>query len=291
MNARNKIPAAIIIVSYNTCDLTRDALKALYLSSVLPNQIIVVDNASTDGSIGMVKKEFPEVILIENKQNLGFAKANNLAIKEYVKEPFIWLLNSDTKAGNKTLEQLYDFMVNNPKIGAVEPSLVYPDGSNQSVGGYFPGILNTLLYLLPFTYFAPFGIKKRLKTIAFLPQPISDVGVKLDYLTGAALFLRKEVLDKAGLLGEEYFMYFEETDLCWRIKRAGFDVVAIKTEPVMHIYGGSYKSKTDPERLKIFLQSLSLFVRKNYSGVKKYFILGEVYLFGKLSIFIKGLKK
>lgn len=284
-------PVSVVIVSFNTIDLTKNALLALGNSFVLPSQVIVVDNASTDGSVEMIKNDFPEVVLIESKENLGFAKANNLAIKEFAKEPFIWLLNSDTRAGNKTLGQLYDFMVNNPKIGAVEPSLVYPDGSMQSVGGYFPGILNTLLYLLPFTYLLPFGIKKRLKTIAFLPQSIPDNGIKLDYLTGAAIFLRRNILDEVGLLGEDYFMYFEETDLCWRIKRAGFDLMAIKTDPVMHVYGGSYKSKTDQKRLQIFLKSLQIFVNKNYFGIKKYLILVEVYLFGQFSIFIKGLKK
>jgi GT2 family glycosyltransferase len=281
------VPVTVVVVSFNTRELTRKAILALRDSVVLPEEIIVVDNNSTDGSKEMITEDFPEIRLVTNSENLGFARANNLAIGLAKEAKYVWLLNSDTEAGLKTLGELYDYMEANEKIGALEPQLVYPDSSGQSVGGFFPGILNVFLYLLPLFYFFPASFKRRLKSLALYPQELPVVGLELDYVTGAAMFLRKAALDQVGLLGEDYFMYFEETDLCWRLGRAGWQVRAIKTDPVMHVYGGSYKGRYDAKRLKIFLDSLKIFVKKYYSGPRKYIILAEVFLLGRLSLWIK----
>lgn len=286
----NRVPVSVIIVSFNTRDLTRKALMSLRGSAMQPAQIIVVDNNSSDDSVQMIKNEFKEVVLIENKENLGFAKANNLAIK-MVDQPYVWLLNSDAEAGKNTLGELYGCMEKNPKIGALSPQLVYPDGKLQSFGGFFPSCLNVFLYLLPALYFLPVSIKRKLKTLAIYPQPIPEKGIELDYATGAALFLRKEALDKAGLLGEDYFMYFEETDLCWRLKKTGWKIKAINTDPVMHVYGGSFKARNDAKRLGVFLESLKIFIQKNYEGWGKYVILLEIVLLGRVSILLKGIRK
>ncbi len=286
-----RIPVSTIMLSYNTKDLTRKALKALFCGSAIPAQVIVVDNNSQDGSAAMVRSEFPQVTLIENEDNIGFAKANNLAIRQYVDQPYIWLLNSDTEVGKDSLLNLFDYLEAHKEVVGVEPSLVYPDRSLQSVGGFFPTSTNVLLYLFPVSFFFPQTLKRKIRGMSLYPQPIPETGLLLDYITGAASMFRRSILDEVGLLGEEYFMYFEETDLCWRIKQAGHKLLAVNTDPVMHVYGGSYKKKTDPNRLKIFLQSLKIFVNKNYTGFRKYFILAEIFLFGRLSIWIKGLKK
>jgi GT2 family glycosyltransferase len=286
----SKIPVCVIVVSFNTKELTKKALNALFASSKLPEEVVVVDNDSRDGSVEMVKSEFPEVKIIQNNQNLGFAKANNMAIRQ-TKQPYVWLLNSDTETGSSSLEQLYKFMESHSDVGAVGPQLVYPTGDLQSVGGYFPSFLNVLGYLLPFGYFLPKKMKMRSRRLAVYPQDLAGQGLELDYVTGAAAFLRRSALEKVGLLAEDYFMYFEETDLCWRLKKAGWKLFAIPTEPVMHIYGGSFKTKRDPKRLRIFLQSLRTFVRKNYSKTKELPILAAVFIFGELSIFIKGKRK
>lgn len=290
-NSKTKIPVSVIIVNYNTRELTKKALEALYDSSVLPEEIIVVDNNSSDGSVEMIKNEFLDVILIESKENLGFARANNSAIREKAAQPYVWLLNSDTETGEDSLKELFDFMEKNQKVGAVEPLLVYPNGDLQSVGGYFPSIGNVFLYLFPLSYFLSLNVKSKIKSIALYPQNLPEEGRGLDYVTGAAMFLRKKALDEAGLLGEDYFMYFEETDLCWRLKNKGWKVIAINTEPVRHVYGGSFKGKYDVRRLQIFLDSLKIFVKKNYNGIKKRIILLEIALFGEISMALKGLKK
>lgn len=287
----NKIPVSVIIISFNTRNLTRKALLSLRGSNAQPAQIIVVDNDSSDDSVQMIKNEFKEVVLIENKENLGFAKANNLAIKKIADQPYVWLLNSDAEAGKNTLRELHDCMEKNPKIGALSPQLIYPDGKLQSFGGFFPSCLNLFLYLIPLSYFLPVSVKRKLKNLAIYPQTIIGDGIELDYATGAALFLRKKALDQVGLLEEDYFMYFEETDLCWRLKKSGWKVMAINTEPVMHVYGGSFKTRRDAKRLGLFLESLEKFVKKNYKGLKKNFILAEIMILGKISIILKGFKK
>jgi GT2 family glycosyltransferase len=286
-----KLPVSVVIVSFNTKDLTRKALQALYNSRVLPEQVILVDNNSHDGSAQMVREEFPQVLLVESKENLGFAKGNNRAIKEAAIQPFVWLLNSDTETGNRTLEQLFAYMEAHPEIGALGPQLIYPDNRLQSVGGYFPSILNVFYYLFPFLYFLPQAWRAHFKSIALFPQSIPERGLDLEYVTGAALLLRRTALDQVGLMSEDYFMYFEETDMCWRMKKAGWKIRAIPTDPVVHVYGGSFKSTYDKKRLKLFQESLAIFVKKNFSGMKKNIILLELFCFGNISILLKKFKR
>ena len=284
------VSITVIIVNYKTPVLTRRTLLALFNSSVQPAEVILVDNNSEDSTVALVKQEFPQVKIIENTENFGFAKANNQAIRQFSTQPYIWLLNSDTETGQKSLEQLLDFMMAHPKVGALGPQLVYPNREWQSVGGYFPSVSNVFTYLIPFTVLLPKLIRRKLKSLVIYPQALSKEGIEIEYVTGAALFLRKSALDEVGLLCEDYFMYFEETDLCLRLKRAGWEIKAIDTDPVMHVYGGSFKTKYDPKRLKIFLTSLALFVNKNCVGFKKNLILAEIIIIGPLSLLLKRFK-
>lgn len=284
------VPVSVIIINYKTPELTINAIRALYKSTVIPAQIILVDNCSNDGCVDKVRKFFPSISIIENLNNVGFAKANNKAIREVVNQPFVWLLNSDTETGPKSLEMLYEYIIRYPKLAAVGPQLVYPTRELQSVGGFFPSLSNVFLYLLPLTFFFPKKIRRRFKTLALYPQPIPQEGKELDYVTGAACFLRKAALEQVGVLAEDYFMYFEETDLCFKLKQAGWGVRVVNTDPVMHIYGGSFKTRYDSHRLKLFLESLQIFVKKNYIGFRKWAIISEIKVLGPLSLVLKKLK-
>lgn len=285
----NKLPVSVIIVNYKTPDLTLKALRALYASSQLPAQIILVDNASEDNTPELVRVEFPQVEVIENKKNLGFAGGNNLGIKQST-QPYIWFLNSDTETGKQSMEQMYTYLEHNKNIGAVGPQLVYPNGELQSTGGFFPTVCNVFYYLFPFTFFLSKTLRAQMHSIALFPQEVGEAGLPLDYVTGAAIMVRKSVIDQIGGMPEEYFMYFEETDWCFQMRKAGFELKVINTEPVMHVYGGSFKTKYDTRRLTMFLNSLKKFVKKNYTGYKKIMILAEVTLFGRISIVLKLLK-
>lgn len=286
----DRLPISVIIVNYKTSDLTVRALSALFCSSRLPSQVILVDNHSEDGVIDRVKKLFPEVQIMESAENLGFAKANNWALTHAVTQPFVWLLNSDTETGEKSLEELYTQMSRHEDLGAIGPQLVYPNGELQSVGGFSPSIINVFTYLVPISFFLPKKIRQRMRSIALFPQRIPQDGIILDYVTGAACLLRKKALDEVGLLAEDYFMYFEETDLCFRLKKAGWMIKAIDTEPVMHVYGGSFKTKYDARRLTLFLESLKIFVKKNIKGFQKFIILLEIGMLGRISVLLKRLR-
>lgn len=288
--AKPRVPVSVIVVNWKTPDLTCKALIALYNSTVIPEQVIMVDNASGDETVARVRHQFPDVIILENQENVGFAKANNQAIRTVVNQPYVWLLNSDTETGPQSLAQLVEYVVANPRVGAVGPQLVYPTRAWQSVGGFFPTPTNVLYYLIPLTWFLPAAWRRRLHSLALYPQPIPETGLKLDYVTGAAVLLRRAALDEVGLLAEEYFMYFEETDLCWRLHQAGWGRHVIPTDPVMHVYGGSYKTAFDPRRLRRMLDSLLLFVTKNYRGARRSLIVGEIKLLGSLSLVLKRFK-
>ena len=251
---------------------------------------MVVDNGSVDGSAEIVAKEFSRVKLIKSAINLGYAKANNLAIKCVKDARYVWLLNSDTEVGRNVLQQSFDFLEANSAVAAIEPQLVYPSGAWQSVGGFFPTPINVLAYLVPLINFFPRQWRVKCKLIGLYPQEIKQEGKDLDYVTGAALFLRRSALEQVGVLNENYFMYFEEVDLCWRLRSAGWKIMAIKSDPVVHIYGGSFKTQYAARRLKLFLDSMTLFVRNNYTGFKKMAILAEIRILGSISLFFKGLK-
>lgn len=293
MNVRKSsptLPVAAIIVTYNTRTLTLAAINALLRSSVLPERIIVVDNASTDGTFEAIQARYLTVECIRFSTNEGFAKANNYALSLLTTETYAWLVNSDTEVHKDTLGVLYAYAEAHPNVGMVGPTMVYPDGSLQSVGGYFPSVINVFRYLVPFGVIFPPRIRGTFHDIALFPQPIFGEK-KVDYVTGAACLLRRSALEKAGVLGEQYFMYFEETDLAWRLKKQGYVVLALRTPPVMHVYGGSYKRAHDKKRLEQFLESLVVFVKTNYTGVRRIAILFLVRLFGSFSIMLRSLKQ
>ncbi|HSR89205.1 MAG TPA: glycosyltransferase family 2 protein [Candidatus Udaeobacter sp.] len=287
---KNILPVSAIITTYKTKDFALKALAALYAAASLPKQVIVIDNNSNDGTVEALRAAFPQAEYVVNEKDLGYAGSNNRAIREFATEPYVWLLSSDTETGAHSMEQLYQFIELHPEVGAVGPQLVYPDRSWQSVGGFFPTPLNVFLYLLPITKLLPAAVRRKLKLIGLFPQAIPDGGIELDYVTGAAILLRKKALDKVGLMSEDFYMYFEDTDLCLRLRKDNWKCVVINSDPVMHVYGGSFKTKYDKRRLKITLDSLVLFINKHYSGWKKYVMIFEVKLLGPMSLLIKRLK-
>lgn len=284
------LPVSVVIGTYKTKDMAMKALAALYAGVSLPAQVIVIDNNSGDGTIEALRAVFPQVYYVQNERDLGYAGSNNRAIREFVTQPYVWLLSSDTEPGMESLQQLYEYMESHIEVGAVGPQLVYPDRSLQSVGGFFPSPTNVFFYLIPITKLLPRKVRGKLKQIGILPQPLPDNGLELDYVTGAAIFLRKKALDQIGLMSEDFYMYFEDTDLCLRLRRAGWKCIVINSDPVMHVYGGSFKTRYDKRRLAITMESLILFIKKHYSGWKRNLMIAEVRLLGPVSLLVKRLK-
>lgn len=239
---KGSVDLSVIIVSFNTKALLRQCLNSLINSnffridskknsSQLENfEIIVIDNASTDGSVEFLKgvsfkKDTPyqKIKLILNKENLGFARANNLGIRK-ARGDYILLLNSDTKVAKNALKKLFDFAKTKDNLGIAGPRLLNADNSFQSSTAPF--------YTLPVVALSLFGGDRLLRSCP--PR-----AKKVDWVSGSCFLIKKEVIEKIGLLDEKFFMYIEETEFCYRAKKAGFEVWFYPGAEVYHLVRGS----------------------------------------------------
>jgi GT2 family glycosyltransferase len=254
---------SIIIVNYNTRKFLKKCLASVY-AQVPPFDLetIVVDNNSHDGSIDMLRENFKQVIGIENAENVGFSRANNLGI-EKARGRFILLLNSDTEIMGNALEILYLFLDNHPEVGVVTPRLVYPDFTDQGVARAFPTPVNSLLgrrsiltRLFPNNRFSRKYLLSRTHT--------SEEPFEIDWGSGACLMLRKEVIEDTGLLDEDFFMYWEDADLCFRAKQKEWSVYCVPEAVVIHHEGKSAGSKSSNRLIIEFNRSAYHYYRKHH---------------------------
>lgn len=270
---------SIIIVNWNTKELLDKCLSTIYKHvHDLNYEVIVSDNGSTDGSIEMVKENYPQAVLVENGKNIGFGSANNTAVKHSSGKNILFL-NSDTEIFDNSIKKLYDFLNSNDKIGACGGKLLYPDRTLQHSYGYFP----TFKRIVWITISGLLHINFKRKPLGVIPYDIYNP-IQVDYIVGADLMVKRSVLDKSGVFDENFFAYFEETDLCYRIKEAGFQVWYVPECQIIHIYGGTFKRFSE-EKFKIFTESQFKYYKKNlghYKHLKYYFMLDN---FIKYNIF------
>jgi len=263
------IDLSISIVSWNTKSLLRDCLRSVREKvEGLSYEVFVVDNASTDGSPEMVGKEFPEVRLIANEQNRGFAAANNQALR-LAQGRYVILLNPDTLVHRGALETMVRFMDGHPEAGAVGCRLLNGDGTIQRSTRRMP-TFTTMLYdntlLGKFAYF-------RRKVKDFKGRALEEVEA-VDATSGAALMIRRSLLDEIGLMDEGYFMFLEEVDLCRRIWAKGFKVYVVPQAVITHLGGESRRQH--PEIRLIIQRSLMRYFLK-YEGPIKTTLFKFVY--------------
>ncbi|HJW89050.1 MAG TPA: glycosyltransferase family 2 protein [Anaerolineales bacterium] len=248
---------SIIVVSWNTRELLEECLSSIsnHLRSA-EYEVIVVDNASTDGSVQMVKKLFPQVGLIENPVNLGFAVANNQALK-IAAGRFLLLLNSDAMLISDSVSEALDFMNRHPAAGACGVRLINPDGTYQGSHADFPTLRSEFLnatslgtrFVRPYYPSHPPGCEAEL--------------CEADWVTGAFILLRREVYEQVGGMDESFWMYSEETDWCYRVKQAGWKIYYLPRIEVLHIGGGSSANRR-VEMVGQLYQSKVLFFAKHY---------------------------
>jgi len=244
----------IVIVSYSVRDRLRDCLRSLSRQ-----RVIVVDNASGDGSALMMRTEFPAVELIANTNNRGFAAACNQGIAAS-SEDFILILNPDTVVTPAALQILLDTLRVEPRAGACGPRILNPDGSLQPSCRRFPTLPRLLLDELGFGKLFPhskfFGSYR-------MTWWAHDQLREVDQLMGAALLLRRAALEQTGAFDERFFMYFEEVDLCLRLHEAGWKVLFVPAAQVMHHGGQSARQGLQAATLYRY-RSLAAFYRKHY---------------------------
>jgi N-acetylglucosaminyl-diphospho-decaprenol L-rhamnosyltransferase len=251
---------SIIIVSWNTCDLTRNCLASVYAyPPKCEFEVCVVDNASADGSAAMIRESFPQARLIENDENVGFARANNQAIRQTTAH-YVLLLNSDTRAHPGALEALVTFMNEHPEAGAAGAHILNPDGTLQMSCYPAPTVSRELWRLLHLDTLRPYGEYRMADWSTEHPQEI-------DSALGAGLILRRKALDGVGLLDENYFMYSEEIDLCYRLKKSGWHIYWVPQARIIHYGGQSTRQAAVAMFLRLY-QGKIIYIRKHYGRLK-----------------------
>jgi N-acetylglucosaminyl-diphospho-decaprenol L-rhamnosyltransferase len=234
------VDLSVIVVSYNTRDLLAACLDSVQ-SARYPGsrEVLVVDNASSDGSAEMVAAQYPTCALVRNSENRGFAAANNQALA-LAAGRLILLLNSDTALTPESLVEMQSAFGAYPDLGIVGPALLNDDHSRQPSWGDFPSVWQEFLFqtylfkLWPVRF--PYGRRVR-------PHLLVDYQHfhRVDWVTGAALMMKREVYERAGGLPQENFMYGEELEFCARAQRAGFGVAYVPAAEVYHRQGGSVR--------------------------------------------------
>jgi GT2 family glycosyltransferase len=244
----------VIIVNWNTKDLLCQCIDSLAQRvKNIDTEILVVDNGSTDGSVAAVREKFPGVRLIENSMNLGFAKANNHALS-ISKGRYLLLLNPDTQVKDEAIPQMLSFMNAHAEAGVVGAQLLNADGSKQNSIANFPSLATELLNksLLRRLFPDKFPGKER-----DYPGP-----VEVDSVIGACMLVRRETVEQVGPLDEEYFLFLEETDWCYRMKKAGWKVYHIPQTEVLHFQGKSAEAEKAKARIEYYRSRYHYF-RKN----------------------------
>jgi N-acetylglucosaminyl-diphospho-decaprenol L-rhamnosyltransferase len=247
---------SIIIVSWNTRELLEGCLTSIYAHPPHGEfEVFVVDNASSDGSAQMVEEHFPPVRLIENSENIGFARANNLAIQQGIGR-YVLLLNPDTEVKPGAIEALVEFMDDNPRAGAAGSCLLSPNDTLQPSCHPEPTISRELWRLFHLDKLYPYAI-----------YPIERWDLKtprlVDALQGACIILRRKALDQVGLLDEDFFIYSEEVDLCYRLRKSGWEIFWVPQSRVVHLGGQSTQQASKEMFLHLYRGKL-LYFRKHH---------------------------
>ena len=232
---------SVVIVSWNTRQMLLDALASFLPWRDVEGEVVVVDNASADGSADAVEEQYPDVQVIRNDRNLGFAGGVNTGLRA-ARYPWVLLLNTDTLVIDDAIARLLDYAAEHPEVGIAGPRVRNGDGSFQPSCLRFPSLLNLAL------------------SAVFLQRFSSDSDVfyrersggappragRVDAVSGCCFLIRDSVLEKVGVLDEGYFMYVEEIDLCYRAWRAGFEVHYAPVGEITHFFAGS--SRQEPRR-------------------------------------------
>jgi N-acetylglucosaminyl-diphospho-decaprenol L-rhamnosyltransferase len=251
---------SVVIVNWNVRDLLQRCVESVLSSQrSITTEIIVVDNASVDGSVEMLRAEFPQTVLIANPENRGFPAANNQGIAA-AQGRYVLLLNPDTEVLADALDALVQYMDAHPDVGLVGPQLLHPDGQVQSSRRRYP-TLATLFF--ESTWLESLAPRALLRRYYVLDQPDNAV-LDVDWITGAAMLARREVIQQVGGMDERFFMYSEELDWCRRIKAAGWRVVYHPEARVIH-YEGKSSEQAMPARHVNFQRSKIRYARK-YHG-------------------------
>ena len=256
----------VVIVSYNVKYYLAQCLESLFKGlEGIASEVVVVDNASTDGSVEFVRAHFPKVRIIANTENLGFAKANNLAIRESCSQ-YVLLLNPDTLIGEKVIANLLAFMDSRPLSGAAGVRMLHADGkvAKESRRG-IPDPLTAFFKMSGLCERFPHHHRMGKYYMSYLPW---DAVARIEIVSGAFCMLRREALQDIGLLDEDFFMYGEDIDLSFRLCKGGWENWYLPLD-IIHYKGESTK-RTSYRYVYVFYDAMLIFLRKHYAQMMSF---------------------
>ena len=263
---------SVVIVNYRTFELTKNTINSIldydYPFSL---EIFVVDNASGDDSLARLKDYFKDKVkFIASKENNGFAAGNNQALRQGSGK-YQLLLNSDTIVWENTLEDIYKYMERHDDVGACGCQVLLENGElDKACKRSFPNVKNSFFRL----FHIPTNSKDDNYNLTDLPD---DEVYEIDCLTGAFMFIRKEALDDVGLLDETFFMYGEDIDLCYRIKKSGWKIIYYGKSKITHFKGASSK-KQRPKLIYEFYRAMYIYYKKHHANESFFIVNWIVYL-------------
>lgn len=255
------IVLSIVIVNWNTRDDLRRCLASLPAGATrVVLEVFVVDNASADGSAEMVAREFPAVRLLCNAENLGFGRANNIALRQATGD-YLLLLNPDTLVHPDALDLLVDAMEAHPRVGIGGAKLLNADQTLQYSCRHFPSFTAAAFRSTPLGRL--FGQRSSVRDYLMVDFDHAVIA-EVDWVSGAALCIRRACMAQIGILDEDFFMYCEDVDLCYRAKQAGWQVMYFPDAVITHIIGRSSDQAISP-MVRQHHRSMGLFYQKHYA--------------------------
>lgn len=272
---KTKSLLSIVIVSFNTRQILVNCLLSLKkLVNEIVFEVVVIDNASNDDSVDVVKRDFPWVFLVQNSENLGFGRANNIAQK-YIKGEYVLLLNSDTIVPKDTLKQSIEYLENHDDVGAMTCKIILPDKSlDKDARRSFPS---------PWVSFSHFsGLDRVFPNSPFFAKYWygylnEDEVHEVDVLQGAFFLTRKNILDQVGWFDEDYFLDGEDIDLSWKIKKLGYKIVYYPKVHITHIKKASKNKKPNVKQILAGINSMEIFYKKrmwsSYPVIVNYLVI------------------
>jgi GT2 family glycosyltransferase len=283
---------SIIIVSYNTKEVIRNCLSSIYQNpSEQPSEIIVVDNNSLDGSQDAIERQFPDVILIRNSENIGFAGANNQGIK-ISKGKYILILNPDTVLFPEALDRMLVFMEKNSQVGAITPKIWLDERRTLQSFILHPFTIGNYIFAhspIGRAFLHNWVLKKLWKKD--IEIWLAKGPLEVDCIAGTCIMVRKEVLKTTGLLDKNFFMFFEDVDWCLRMKKTGWRLFLVPDAEIMHI---AHQSPSD-RISEIHHNSQIYYLRKHYRWpviwfLNTFFLFCRIFLKFKSSVEVMGVK-
>ena len=276
-SAASVVPiVSIIIVSYNVAAIMRDCLISIARETTAAHEIIIVDNASTDDSCAMVEREFPQVRLIRNEENQGFAKANNQGLRE-AKGEFVLFLNPDTVILNSAIDRMLDFLRPRQELGVIGPHTFNADGiTTQATALRHPTLLRAFHAYIPLWRLVPVWQP------ALLGEYVPTSSGAVEIVKGSCMLMRTQLAREIGGMNELYFMYSEEIDLCEAVRGRGLAVYYYSDASIIHLGGASTEAVSDAMTVHLHRSMKKFFARAYHDSFPALQALRGILFFGSL---------